>query len=189
MNRIILKQRLLISAQVAELIAVEAARRILRNLLTRIKTLSKFWCSRRNHHQEYSTAIQILVQTSYGDVKANPTASPNVQKWVWKLHIKPGADSIVALGGGPSADTAKVCIGVAVNNPASQSWNLWKGSDTKHKAVPDLSRCRQYRRDFMLEVTINCVDYRLSDARKKIGSTVDPNADIPAVAIVDPELM
>ena len=97
----------------------------------------------------------------YSDVKANPTIA-NVQNGV-KAYQASGADFIVALGGGSSIDTAKG-IGIVVNNPDFADVRSLEGvADTKQNVIID------------------------EDATKKMVC-VDPN-DIPAVAIVDPELM
>ena len=95
-----------------------------------------------------------------------------------------GADFIVALGGGSSIDTAKG-IGIVVNNPDFADVKSLEGvADTKHKAVPTFAL--PTTAGTAAEVTINYVIID-EDARKKMVC-VDPN-DIPAVAIVDPELM
>ena len=99
-------------------------------------------------------------------------------------HKASGADFIVALGGGSSIDTAKG-IGIVVNNPDFADVKSLEGvADTKHKAVPTFAL--PTTAGTAAEVTINYVIID-EDARKKMVC-VDPN-DIPAVAIVDPELM
>ena len=118
----------------------------------------------------------------FSDVKANPTIA-NVQNGV-KAFKASGADFIVALGGGSSIDTAKG-IGIVVNNPDFADVKSLEGvADTRQKAIPTFAL--PTTAGTAAEVTINYVIID-EDAKKKMVC-VDPN-DIPAVAIVDPELM
>ena len=118
----------------------------------------------------------------YSDVKANPTIA-NVQNGVAAFKAS-GADFIVALGGGSAIDTAKG-IGIVVNNPEFADVKSLEGvADTHNKAVPTFALPTTAGTG--AEVTINYVIID-EDAQKKMVC-VDPN-DIPAVAIVDPELM
>ena len=163
-----------------ETIAVEAARRGFKKAffvtdrdLIRFKVADK--------------VIEVFEKNSipyelFSDVKANPTIT-NVQNGVAAFKAS-GADFIVALGGGSSIDTAKG-IGIVVNNPDFADVKSLEGvADTKHKAVPTFAL--PTTAGTAAEVTINYVIID-EDARKKMVC-VDPN-DIPAVAIVDPELM
>ncbi len=118
----------------------------------------------------------------YSDVKANPTIA-NVQNGVAAFKAS-GADFIVALGGGSAIDTAKG-IGIVANNPEFADVKSLEGvADTHNKAVPTFALPTTAGTG--AEVTINYVIID-EDAQKKMVC-VDPN-DIPAVAIVDPELM
>ena len=118
----------------------------------------------------------------YSDVKANPTIA-NVQNGVAAFTAS-GADFIVAVGGGSAIDTAKG-IGIVFNNPEFADVKSLEGvADTKKKAVPTFAL--PTTAGTAAEVTINYVIID-EDAKKKMVC-VDPN-DIPAVAIVDPELM
>ena len=118
----------------------------------------------------------------FSDVKANPTIA-NVQHGVAAFK-ESGADFIVALGGGSSIDTAKG-IGIVVNNPDFADVKSLEGvAVTRYKAVPTFAL--PTTAGTAAEVTINYVIID-EDAKKKMVC-VDPN-DIPAVAIVDPELM
>ena len=95
-----------------------------------------------------------------------------------------GADFIVALGGGSSIDTAKG-IGIVVNNPDFADVKSLEGvAATRYKAVPTFAL--PTTAGTAAEVTINYVI--IDEEAKKKMVCVDPN-DIPAVAIVDPELM
>lgn len=118
----------------------------------------------------------------FSDVKANPTIA-NVQNGVAAFKAS-GADFIVALGGGSSIDTAKG-IGIVVNNPDFADVKSLEGvAATRYKAVPTFAL--PTTAGTAAEVTINYVIID-EDAKKKMVC-VDPN-DIPAVAIVDSELM
>lgn len=118
----------------------------------------------------------------YSDVKANPTIA-NVQNGVAAFKAS-GADFIVALGGGSAIDTAKG-IGIVANNPEFADVKSLEGvADTHNKAVPTFALPTTAGTG--AEVTINYVIID-EEAQKKMVC-VDPN-DIPAVAIVDPELM
>ena len=96
----------------------------------------------------------------FSDIKPNPTVS-NVNAGV-KAFAESGADFILAIGGGSSIDTSKA-IGIITNNP--------EFSD----------RIYTYHLLF-----IHFVGNHVVNEKKMV--CVDPN-DIPAIAIVDAELM
>ena len=180
MNRIILNETSYFGAGCRSVIAVEAARRGFKKaFFVTDKDLIKFGVA--------AEIIKVFDDNQipyelYSDVKANPTIA-NVQNGV-AAYKASGADFIVALGGGSSIDTAKG-IGIVVNNPDFADVKSLEGvADTKHKAVPTFAL--PTTAGTAAEVTINYVIID-EDARKKMVC-VDPN-DIPAVAIVDPELM
>ena len=101
----------------------------------------------------------------FDDVKPNPTVS-NVTAGI-EACKKAEADFIIAIGGGSSMDTAKG-IGVVVTNPEFADIVSLEGvAPTKNKCLP-----------------IVIID----ETRQQKMVCVDPN-DIPAVAIVDAELM
>ena len=163
-----------------ETIAVEAARRGFKKAffvtdrdLIRFKVADK--------------VIEVFEKNSipyelFSDVKDNPTIT-NVQNGVAAFKAS-GADFIVALGGGSSIDTAKG-IGIVVNNPDFADVKSLEGvADTRQKAVPTFAL--PTTAGTAAEVTINYVI--IDEEVKKKMVCVDPN-DIPAVAIVDPELM
>lgn len=180
MNRIILNETSYFGAGCRSVIADEVSRRGFKKaFFVTDKDLIKF-------------GVAVLVTDvfeknkipyeTYSDVKANPTIA-NVQNGV-KAYQASGADFIVALGGGSSIDTAKG-IGIVANNPEFADVKSLEGvADTKHKAVPTFAL--PTTAGTAAEVTINYVIID-EEARKKMVC-VDPN-DIPAVAIVDPELM
>ncbi|MBQ3635860.1 MAG: lactaldehyde reductase [Bacteroidales bacterium] len=118
----------------------------------------------------------------YSEIKPNPTVT-NVKEGV-EAFKKSGADCIVAIGGGSSMDTAKG-IGIVVTNPEfSDVVSLEGVAPTKHKSVPIIALPTTAGTG--AEVTINYVI--IDEKRQQKMVCVDPN-DIPAVAIVDPELM
>ncbi|MBQ3976763.1 MAG: lactaldehyde reductase, partial [Bacteroidales bacterium] len=118
----------------------------------------------------------------FDDVKPNPTVT-NVKDGIAACK-KAGADFIVALGGGSSMDTAKG-IGIVVNNPEfSDIVSLEGVADTKKKTLPIIAL--PTTAGTAAETTINYVI--IDETRQAKMVCVDPN-DIPAVAIVDAELM
>ncbi len=118
----------------------------------------------------------------FSDLKANPTVK-NVQDGV-DAYIESEADFILALGGGSAIDTAKG-IGIIAANPKFYDVVSLEGvADTKNKSIPIIAL--PTTAGTAAEVTIN---YVITDEKsKKKMVCVDPN-DIPAVAIIDPELM
>jgi len=118
----------------------------------------------------------------YSEIKPNPTVT-NVQQGVAAFKAS-GADCLIAIGGGSSMDTAKG-IGIVSNNPEfSDVVSLEGCAPTKHKSVPIIALPTTAGTG--AEVTINYVI--IDEKRQAKMVCVDPN-DIPAVAIVDPELM
>lgn len=118
----------------------------------------------------------------FTELKPNPTVK-NVQDGVDSFRLS-GADFILALGGGSAIDTAKG-IGIIVANPEFYDVVSLEGvAATKNKSVPLIAL--PTTAGTAAEVTIN---YVITDEKlKKKMVCVDPN-DIPAVAIIDPELM
>ncbi len=118
----------------------------------------------------------------FSEIKPNPTVS-NVKAGV-KAFAESGADFILAIGGGSSIDTAKA-IGIITNNPDfSDVVSLEGVADTKKKSVPIIAL--PTTAGTAAEVTINYVITDEENHKKMV--CVDPN-DIPAIAIVDAELM
>lgn len=118
----------------------------------------------------------------FSEIKPNPTVG-NVKAGV-EAYAKSGADFIIAIGGGSSIDTAKA-IGIITNNPDfSDVVSLEGVADTKHKSVPVIAL--PTTAGTAAEVTINYVITDEQNQKKMV--CVDPN-DIPAIAIVDAELM
>ena len=118
----------------------------------------------------------------FSEVKPNPTVS-NVKAGI-DAFKKAEADFIIAIGGGSSMDTAKG-IGIVINNPEfSDIVSLEGCAPTKNKSVPIVAL--PTTAGTAAETTINYVI--IDEEKQKKMVCVDPN-DIPAVAIVDAELM
>jgi len=118
----------------------------------------------------------------FSEIKPNPTVS-NVKAGV-KAFAASGADFILAIGGGSSIDTSKA-IGIITNNPNFNDVVSLEGvADTKKKAVPIIAL--PTTAGTAAEVTINYVITDEESQKKMV--CVDSN-DIPAIAIVDAELM
>ncbi len=117
----------------------------------------------------------------YSEIKPNPTVK-NVTDGVAAFKAS-GADCIVAIGGGSSMDTAKG-IGIVSTNPEFADVVSLEGcAPTKNKSIPIIALPTTAGTG--AEVTINYVI--IDEERQAKMVCVDPN-DIPAVAIVDPEL-
>lgn len=118
----------------------------------------------------------------YSEVKPNPTVA-NVQQGV-EAYKQSGADFIIAIGGGSAIDTAKG-IGIIINNPEFADVVSLEGcAPTKNKSVPIVAL--PTTAGTAAETTINYVI--IDEEKQKKMVCVDPN-DIPAVAIIDAELM
>lgn len=118
----------------------------------------------------------------FSEIKQNPTVK-NVKLGL-EAFAKSGADFLLAIGGGSSIDTSKA-IGIITNNPEFADVVSLEGvADTKHKSVPIIAL--PTTAGTAAEVTINYVITDEENAKKMV--CVDPN-DIPAIAIVDAELM
>ena len=118
----------------------------------------------------------------FSEIKPNPTVS-NVNAGV-KAFAESGADFILAIGGGSSIDTSKA-IGIITNNPEfADVFSLEGVAPTKKKSVPIIAL--PTTAGTAAEVTINYVITDEENEKKMV--CVDPN-DIPAIAIVDAELM
>jgi len=120
--------------------------------------------------------------TVYSEIKPNPTIQ-NVLDGVEAFKAC-GADSIITVGGGSSMDTAKA-IGIIITNPEFSDVRSLEGvAPTKNHAVPTIAV--PTTAGTAAEVTIN---YVITDVEKKRKFVCVDTNDIPAVAIVDPDLM
>lgn len=118
----------------------------------------------------------------FSDVKPNPTVT-NVKNGI-EAFKKSGADFIIAIGGGSAIDTAKA-VGIVSNNPEfSDIVSLEGCAPTRHKSVPIIAL--PTTAGTAAETTINYVI--IDEEKQKKMVCVDPN-DIPAVAVIDSELM
>ena len=118
----------------------------------------------------------------YTDIKPNPTIA-NVKNGV-KAFKAAKADSIIAIGGGSSMDTAKA-VGIIMANPKFADVRSLEGvAPTKNPSKPIFAV--PTTAGTAAEVTIN---YVITDVEKKRKFVcVDPH-DIPVVAFVDPVMM
>ena len=118
----------------------------------------------------------------FDEVMPNPTISI-VQKGV-EVFKQSGADYLIAIGGGSPQDTAKA-IGIIINNPEFADVRSLEGvAPTKKTAVPTIAI--PTTAGTAAEVTINYVITDEENKRKFV--CVDPH-DIPAVAIIDSDMM
>ncbi len=118
----------------------------------------------------------------FSDIKANPTIE-NVQAGV-EAYKNSGADSIIAIGGGSSMDTAKA-IGIIIENPEFADVRSLEGvAETKNHAVFTIAV--PTTAGTAAEVTIN---YVITDVEKKRKFVCVDIHDIPEVAVVDPDMM
>lgn len=118
----------------------------------------------------------------FSEIKQNPTVG-NVKAGV-KAFAASGADFILAIGGGSSIDTSKA-VGIITNNPEFADVVSLEGvAPTQKKSVPIIAL--PTTAGTAAEVTINYVITDEQNQKKMV--CVDPN-DIPAIAIVDAELM
>lgn len=118
----------------------------------------------------------------FSDLKPNPTVK-NVQAGV-EAFRRSGADAIVAVGGGSAMDTAKA-VGVIAANPAFGDVVSLEGTaPTVTRSVPVFAL--PTTAGTAAEVTINYVITDEENTKKMV--CVDPK-DIPAVAVIDAELM
>ena len=123
-----------------------------------------------------------IAYTVYSHIKPNPTIE-NVREGVAAFK-ECGADSIVAIGGGSSMDTAKA-IGVIITNPEFEDVRSLEGvAPTKNHAVPTIAV--PTTAGTAAEVTIN---YVITDVEKERKFVCVDEHDIPEVAIVDPDMM
>jgi lactaldehyde reductase len=123
-----------------------------------------------------------IAYSVYSDIKPNPTIA-NVQNGV-KAFKEAQADSIIAIGGGSSMDTAKA-IGIIITNPEFEDVRSLEGvAPTKNHAVKTIAV--PTTAGTAAEVTIN---YVITDVEKERKFVCVDEHDIPEYAVVDPEMM
>ena len=116
------------------------------------------------------------------DIKPNPTIQ-NVQNGV-KLYKENNNDSLIAVGGGSSIDTAKA-IGIIITNPEFADVRSLEGvASTKNPCAPIIAV--PTTAGTAAEVTIN---YVITDEEKNRKMVCVDVHDIPVVAIVDSDMM
>ena len=123
-----------------------------------------------------------ILHETFFDVAPDPTLACALEGVAQLRAFEP--DTIIAIGGGSSMDTAKA-IGIIINNPEFADVRSLEGvADTKNPAVPIIAV--PTTAGTAAEVTIN---YVITDAEKNRKMVcVDPH-DIPVVAVVDPDMM
>lgn len=120
--------------------------------------------------------------TLNSDIKPNPSIQ-NVQNGV-KLYKESGNDSLIAVGGGSSIDTAKA-IGIIIANPEFADVRSLEGvAPTKNPCAPIIAV--PTTAGTAAEVTIN---YVITDEEKNRKMVCVDVHDIPVVAVVDPDMM
>lgn len=118
----------------------------------------------------------------FDEVKANP--SVDVIKQGVEVFKQSGADYMIAIGGGSPIDSAKG-IGIIINNPEfSDVLSLEGVAPTHQKCVPIIAV--PTTAGTAAEVTIN---YVITDEEKKRKFVCVDVHDVPAVAVVDPDMM
>ncbi|MFA9499041.1 lactaldehyde reductase [Mannheimia sp. E30BD] len=118
----------------------------------------------------------------FDEVKANPAVDV-IKSGVAKFKAS-GADYLIAIGGGSPIDSAKA-IGIIINNPEfSDVLSLEGVAPTHQKCVPIIAI--PTTAGTAAEVTIN---YVITDEAKKRKFVCVDVHDVPAVALVDPDMM
>ncbi|WP_373819585.1 lactaldehyde reductase [Glaesserella sp.] len=118
----------------------------------------------------------------FDEVKANPAV--DVVKAGVEKFKQSGADYLIAIGGGSPIDTSKA-IGIIINNPEfSDVLSLEGVAPTHQKCIPIIAI--PTTAGTAAEVTIN---YVITDEEKKRKFVCVDVHDVPAVALVDPDMM
>ena len=180
MNRIILNETSYHGAGAVKEIVGELARRGLkRPIVFSDPDLIKFGVTKKVTGLLDKAKVKYVV---YSEIKPNPTIA-NVKNGV-KAFKAAKADSIIAIGGGSSMDTAKA-VGIIITNPKFADVRSLEGcAPTKSPCAPIFAV--PTTAGTAAEVTIN---YVITDVEKKRKFVcVDPH-DIPVAAFVDPDMM
>ena len=180
MNRIILNETSYHGAGAVKEIVGELARRGLkRPIVFSDPDLIKFGVTKKVTGLLDKAKVKYVV---YSEIKPNPTIA-NVKNGV-KAFKAAKADSIIAIGGGSSMDTAKA-VGIIITNPKFADVRSLEGcAPTKRPCAPIFAV--PTTAGTAAEVTIN---YVITDVEKKRKFVcVDPH-DIPVAAFVDPDMM
>jgi lactaldehyde reductase len=179
-NRIILNETSYHGAGAVKSIVAElAARNLKKPIVFSDPDLVKFGVTKKVTDLLDEAKVKYAL---YTDIKANPTIA-NVKNGV-KAAKAAKADSIIAIGGGSSMDTAKA-VGIILANPKFADVRSLEGvAPTKNPSKPIFAV--PTTAGTAAEVTINYVITDVEKHRKFV--CVDPH-DIPVVAFVDPEMM
>ncbi len=180
MNRIILNETSYHGAGAVKEIATELCNRALSYpIVFSDPDLIKFGVTKKVTDVLDAAGVKYTV---FSDIKANPTIE-NVLAGV-EAYKAANADSIIAVGGGSSMDTAKA-VGIIIANPEFADVRSLEGvAPTKNPSKPILAV--PTTAGTAAEVTINYVITDVEKHRKFV--CVDPH-DIPVVAFVDPDMM
>ncbi len=180
MNRIILNETSYHGAgAVKEIVHELAARGLKKPIVFSDPDLVKFGVTKKVTDVLDAAGVAYALFT---EIKPNPTIE-NVKSGVEAFKAAQ-ADSIVAIGGGSSMDTAKA-VGIIIANPEFADVRSLEGvAPTKFPSKPILAV--PTTAGTAAEVTINYVITDVEKRRKFV--CVDPH-DIPVVAFVDPEMM
>lgn len=123
-----------------------------------------------------------IAYSVYSEIKPNPTIQ-NVKDGVAAFKAA-DADSIIAIGGGSSMDTAKA-IGIIIANPEFGDVLSLEGvAPTKNHAVKTIAV--PTTAGTAAEVTIN---YVITDPDRERKFVCVDEHDIPEIAVVDPDMM
>jgi lactaldehyde reductase len=179
-NRIILNETSYHgSGAVKSIVAELSARSLKKPIIFSDPDLIKFGVTKKVTSLLDAAKVKYAI---YSDIKANPTIE-NVKNGV-KAAKAAKADSIIAIGGGSSMDTAKA-VGIILTNPKFADVRSLEGvAPTKNASLPILAV--PTTAGTAAEVTINYVITDVEKHRKFV--CVDPH-DIPVVAFVDPDMM
>ena len=180
MNRIILNETSYHGAgAVKEIVKELSSRGLRRPIVFSDPDLIKFGVTRKVTDLLDAAKVRYAV---FSEIKPNPTIE-NVKHGV-KAFKAAKADSIIAIGGGSSMDTAKA-VGIIMANPKFADVRSLEGcAPTRNPSKPILAV--PTTAGTAAEVTINYVITDVEKQRKFV--CVDPH-DIPVVAFVDPEMM
>ena len=180
MNRIILNETSYHGAGAVKEITGELARRGLKKpIVFSDPDLVKFGVTKKVTDLLEEAEVPYAL---YSEIKPNPTIE-NVKNGI-RAFRKAKADSIIAIGGGSSMDTAKA-VGIIMANPRFADVRSLEGcAPTAKPAKPILAV--PTTAGTAAEVTINYVITDVEKHRKFV--CVDPH-DIPVAAFVDPDMM
>ena len=123
-----------------------------------------------------------ILHETFFDVAPDPTLACALEGVAQLRAFEP--DTIIAIGGGSSMDTAKA-IGIIIANPEFEDVRSLEGvAPTKKPSIPIIAV--PTTAGTAAEVTIN---YVITDVEKKRKFVCVDTHDIPVIAVVDPDMM